>query len=107
VADRHVGLQPGRSWAALTHLPALRALADDFEVVGVANTSFASAELAARECGLPRALASVDDQVGSRDVDIVVVTVKVPHHQSIVNAAVDAGFSGSREAIGPRSTGAD
>jgi len=86
-----VGLQPGRSWAAIAHLPALRALAEDFEIVGVANTSRASAEAAARECGLPRAFSSVEDLVASPDVDVVAVTVKVPHHQSIVNAAVDAG----------------
>jgi predicted dehydrogenase len=39
-----VGLQPGRSWAARAHIPALRALSDDFEIAGVANTSLASAE---------------------------------------------------------------
>ncbi len=42
-----VGLQPGRSWAARAHVPALRALPQDFEIVGVANTSLASAEEAA------------------------------------------------------------
>jgi predicted dehydrogenase len=86
-----VGLQPGRSWAAVAHLPALRALAEDFEIVGVANTSRASAEAAARECGLSHAFASVEDMVTSPDIDVVAVTVKVPHHQGIVNAAVDAG----------------
>jgi len=43
VLKRHrvgiVGLEPGRSWAALAHLPALRALKDDYEVIGVANRS--------------------------------------------------------------------
>ncbi len=86
-----VGLQPGRSWGAIAHVPALGSLAKEFEIVGVANRSNASAEAAARECGLPRAFASVADLVGSPDVDVVVVTVKVPHHQSIVNAALDAG----------------
>ena len=42
-----VGLQPGRSWAAMAHLPALRHLSDDFDVVGVANSSHASAQAAA------------------------------------------------------------
>lgn len=42
-----VGLQPGRSWAARAHIPALRALSDHFEIVGIANTSKASAEEAA------------------------------------------------------------
>lgn len=46
-----VGLEPGRSWAARAHVPALRALSDDIEIVGVANTSLASAETAAAAAG--------------------------------------------------------
>jgi len=38
------GLQPGRSWAARAHVPALRALSGLYEIAGVANTSRASAE---------------------------------------------------------------
>ena len=54
-----VGLQPGRSWAAVAHLPALRHLSDDFEIVGVANSSQASAQAAAAACGIPRAFADL------------------------------------------------
>jgi predicted dehydrogenase len=86
-----VGLQPGRSWAARAHVPALRALADDFEIVGIANTSRASAEAAAAATGIPRAFDGVADLVASPDVDIVAVTVKVPHHLKLVKAAIDAG----------------
>jgi predicted dehydrogenase len=86
-----VGLQPGRSWGAVAHVPALRALSDDYEIVGVANTSRASAEAAAAACGLPRAFTDVPELVASPDVDIVAVTVKVPHHFEIVRAAIEAG----------------
>ncbi|CAH1662393.1 MULTISPECIES: Gfo/Idh/MocA family oxidoreductase [unclassified Chelatococcus] len=86
-----VGLQPGRSWAARAHIPALRALSRDYEIVGVANTSRASAEAAAAACNIPRAFADVSELVASPAVDIVAVTVKVPHHFEIVKAAVDAG----------------
>jgi predicted dehydrogenase len=86
-----VGLQPGRSWAARAHVPALRALADDYEIVGVANTSRDSAEAAAATCGIPRAFANVAELVASPEVDIVAVTVKVPHHLQIVKAAIAAG----------------
>jgi predicted dehydrogenase len=86
-----VGLQPGRSWAALAHVPALRTLTNDFEIVGVANTSLASAQAAATACGLPRAFDGVADLVACPDVDIVAVTVKVPHHFEIVKAAIEAG----------------
>jgi predicted dehydrogenase len=86
-----VGLQPGRSWAAVAHLPALRYLSDDFDVVGVANSSHASAQAAAAACGIPRAFADLGEMVTSPDVDIVAVTVKVPAHWDIVRAALDAG----------------
>jgi predicted dehydrogenase len=86
-----VGLQPGRSWAARAHVPALRLLADDFEIVGVANTSRVSAERAAAATGISRAFADVAELVASPDVDIVTVTVKVPHHLEIVTAALEAG----------------
>ena len=86
-----VGLQPGRSWGAIAHVPALRALPDDFEVVGVANTSRASAQAAAAACGIPRAFTDVAELVASPEVDIVTVTVKVPHHLEIVTAAIEAG----------------
>lgn len=86
-----VGLQPGRGWAARAHIPALRALSDTFEIAGVANTSRASAEKAAAATGLPRAFADVADLIATPDIDIVTVTVKVPHHLEIVKAAIDAG----------------
>ena len=86
-----VGLQPGRSWAARAHVPALRALSETFEIVGVANTSLASAEKAAAATGLPRAFADVAELIAAPEVDIVTVTVKVPPHLEIVKAAIEAG----------------
>jgi predicted dehydrogenase len=86
-----VGLQPGRSWAARAHIPALRALPETFEIIGVANTSRASAEAAAAEIGRPRAFADVDDMIAAPEIDIVTVAVKVPHHLAIVKAAIEAG----------------
>jgi len=86
-----VGLQPGRSWASRGHIPALRALPADFEIAGVANTSRASAEAAAAAAGISRAFADVAELVASPDVDIVAVTVKVPHHLELVRAAIDGG----------------
>ena len=86
-----VGLQPGRSWAARAHIPALRALSESYEIVGVANTSLASAEKAAAATGLPRAFADVAELVAAQEVDVVTVTVKVPHHLEIVKAAIEAG----------------
>jgi predicted dehydrogenase len=86
-----VGLQPGRSWAARAHVPALRALSESYEIAGVANTSLASAEKAAAATGLPRAFVDVAELIAAPDVDIVAVTVKVPHHLKIVKAAIAGG----------------
>jgi predicted dehydrogenase len=86
-----VGLDPGRGWAVRAHIPALRALSDAFEIVGVANTSKASAEAAAAAIGLPRAFANVAELVAARDIDIVTITMKVPFHLAIAKAAIEAG----------------
>jgi predicted dehydrogenase len=86
-----VGLQPGRSWAAFAHLPALRFLSDRFEIAGVANSSLKSAEAAAAACGIPHAFANVSEMAASPDIDIIAVTVKVPAHFELVSAALEAG----------------
>jgi predicted dehydrogenase len=86
-----IGLQPGRSWAARAHIPALRALSETFEIVGVANTNRASAEAAAAATGLPKAFSNVAELIAAPEVDIVSVTVKVPAHLEIVKAAIEAG----------------
>jgi predicted dehydrogenase len=86
-----IGMQPGRSWGAVAHVPALRALAVDFAIIGVANTTQASAEAAAKACNLPQAFANASALIASPEVDVVVVTVKVPHHFAIVREAIAAG----------------
>jgi predicted dehydrogenase len=86
-----VGVQPGRSWAAMAHIPALRAQPDHYTIVGLANTSPESAKRAAEATGIGRAFDSVDGMVAAPDVEIVVVTVKVPHHDEIVRKALNAG----------------
>jgi len=88
-----VGLNASRGWAASAHIPALRALSEDFELVGVANTSLASAQAAAKAFGIPRAFESVEALAASPDIDVVAVTVKVPHHLQVVRAAIEGGKS--------------
>lgn len=86
-----IGLNPGIHWAASAHVPALAVLGDDYELVGVANTSLASAERAAEAFGMPHAFEDAKALASSEEVDLVVVTVKVPHHHELVSAALDAG----------------
>jgi len=86
-----IGLNPGIHWAATAHVPALRALPDAFTITGVANTSHASARNAAEAFGLPHAFEHAQALVESPEVDLVVVTVKVPHHYALVRMALEAG----------------
>ena len=86
-----IGLNPGIHWAATAHVPAVQALPGQYEVVGVANTSHASAKRAAEAFGLPYAFENAAALVNSPEVDLVVVTVKVPHHRELVTAALNAG----------------
>ncbi|MHB1586927.1 MAG: Gfo/Idh/MocA family protein [Acidiferrobacteraceae bacterium] len=86
-----IGVEPGRSWAARGHIPALRALPQSFEIIGVANTTKASAEAAATATGLSKAFADITELLAAPEVDIVTVAVKVPHHLAIVKAAIAAG----------------
>lgn len=86
-----IGLQPSRSWASVAHIPALRALSDTFDIVGVANTKKESAEKAAEAYGIPRAFANAAELAADPSVDIVTITVKVPHHLALAKIAFDAG----------------
>jgi predicted dehydrogenase len=86
-----IGLNPGMHWAATAHIPALKALAGEFVVAGVANTSLESARNTADAFGLPHAFENAHALVNSPDIDLVVVTVKVPHHRELVTAALKAG----------------
>jgi predicted dehydrogenase len=82
-----VGVEPGRSWSALAHLPALRAL-PQFEVVAIANSSLDSARRAADAEGVPRAYGGHEGLVADPDVDLVIVTVKAPAHRPVVMDAL-------------------
>ena len=86
-----VGLSAQRGWGSVAHIPALHALSDDMELVGVANSSRASAEASKEAFGLKRAFDSVDRLVKSTDLDVVVVSVKVLHHHELVIKALEAG----------------
>src|SRR5690606_29072582 len=55
------------------------------------NTSLASARKAADAFGLPHAFENPQALVGSPEIDLVVVTVRVPYHRELVTAALNAG----------------
>lgn len=86
-----IGVQPDRSWAAVAHIPALRAQPEDYEVVALSTTKQASADAAAERYGVPHAFDSAEKLVACPGVDLVAVTVKVPHHLELVRTAIAAG----------------
>lgn len=86
-----IGLNPKGQWASTAHLPALHLLKDDFEITGVANTSYESAKIAAEAFKIPYAFENADALIHSEHIDLVVVTVKVPYHFELVKAALEAG----------------
>jgi len=85
-----VGVSPVRGWAATAHIPALRAL-PDYEIRALSTHDPESAH-AAGELFKVRVVFSDHRQLVTQpDIDIVAITVKVPHHRELVSAALDAG----------------
>jgi predicted dehydrogenase len=84
-----VGASPTRGWALDTHLPALHGL-PDFEIVAVATTRLESAEETARNWNVPHAYGDSAELFADPDVDVAVISVKVPYHFDLVRAALEA-----------------
>src|SRR5207302_7065220 len=77
--------------AAQAHIPALKSLSDDFEITALSTTRRESADAARKLFGVPAAFDNHQELVNSAAVDVVAVTVKVPHHLELASAALDAG----------------
>jgi predicted dehydrogenase len=85
-----IGVSPARGWAATAHIPALRAL-PNYEVRALSASSEESARAAGELFGVRNVFADYEQLVEQPDVDVVAVTVKVPHHRKLVAAALSAG----------------
>ena len=86
-----IGANPDRGWAAQAHIPALRSLADDFEITALSTSRRESADAAGKRFAVSLAFDNHQDLVNSADVDVVAITVKVPHHLELASASLDAG----------------
>jgi predicted dehydrogenase len=86
-----IGANPDRGWAAQAHIPALRSLADDFEITALSTSRLESADAASTLFGVPAAFDNHQELVNSPAVDVVAVTVKVPYHLELATAALEAG----------------
>src|SRR5438552_9350755 len=86
-----IGANPDRGWAAQAHIPALKSLPNDFEITALSTSRRESAAAASKRFGVPLGFDNHEDLVNSADVDVVAITVKVPHHFELATEALDAG----------------
>ncbi|PTE12373.1 Gfo/Idh/MocA family protein [Mesorhizobium helmanticense] len=87
-----IGVHPDRGWASTAHVPALRDL-PQFSLSVVSHHRIETARASAEKFGFQRAVSSTEELVNHPDVDLVVVTVRVPEHLRVVTAALEAGKS--------------
>src|SRR5216683_419579 len=85
-----VGVSPVRGWAATAHIPALRAL-PNYEIRALTAHSAESARAAGEVFGVGAVFSDHEQLLTQPDIDVVTVTVKVPHHRQVVSAALAAG----------------
>ncbi|MEU5418447.1 Gfo/Idh/MocA family protein [Streptomyces sp. NPDC020799] len=85
-----IGASPERSWAARAHIPALTA-SPEYSITAVGTSRPESAHAAARQVGAAHAFTDARQLVEDPGVDLVVITVKVPAHAELAQAALTAG----------------
>jgi predicted dehydrogenase len=85
-----VGVSPVRGWAATAHIPALRAL-PNYQIRALSAHNAESARAAGELFGVDAVFSDHQQLVTQPDIDLVAVTVKVPHHRELVSAALAAG----------------
>src|SRR5437667_7968613 len=85
-----IGVSPVRGWAATAHIPALRAL-PNYEIRALSGHSAESARAAGEAFGVSAVFSDPKQLMSQPDIDVVAVTVKVPHHRELVSAALAAG----------------
>src|SRR5947209_5778160 len=85
-----IGVNPARGWAAEAHIPALRAL-PNYEIRALSGHSAEAARAAGDVFGVSAVFTDHELLVTQPDIEIVAVTVKVPHHRELVSAALSAG----------------
>jgi predicted dehydrogenase len=85
-----VGVSMERGWAKTAHIPALHAL-DEYEIRGVSARRQETADRSARELGLDLAFIDHRQLIERPEIDLVVITVKVPDHYAVVKDTLAAG----------------
>lgn len=82
-----VGGSMNNKWASQTHIPALLKH-PNLDITAIGTSRMESARQSADEVGATLAFDDAKKLAASEDVDMVVVSVKVPHHYEAVMAAI-------------------
>src|SRR5438477_11435375 len=82
--------QGGSGWGANAHVPALKAL-PHYELKAVCTSHADTAKASAAAFGAEQAFHRFGDMAGRRDVDVIVVCVRVPGHRELGLAGLQAG----------------
>src|SRR5881409_2247237 len=85
-----IGVSPIRGWATTAHIPALRAL-PNYEIRALSAHNAESVRAIGEAFGVSAVFSDHEQLVTQPDIDVVAVTVKVPHHRELVSAALAAG----------------
>jgi predicted dehydrogenase len=82
--------QGGSGWGANAHVPALRVL-PEYELKAVCTAHEDTARASAARFGAELAFHDINQMVAHPDIDLIVVSVKVPVHYELVMPALRAG----------------
>src|SRR5262249_12955868 len=82
--------QGGSGWGQNAHVPALKAL-PGYELKAVCTAHEDTAKASAAAFGAQRAFHRFSDMAGDRDIDLIVVCVRVPRPRELVMAGLPAG----------------
>jgi predicted dehydrogenase len=85
-----VGVSAVRGWAATAHIPALRVL-PNYQIRALSAHNPDSARAAGELFGVDAVFLDHEQLVTQPEVDVVAITVKVPHHRELAAAALNAG----------------
>ena len=82
----------GSGWGANAHVPALQAL-PEYELKAVCTAHADTAKASAEKFGAQLAFHDMQEMVAHPEVDLVAVVVRVPQHNELVMAALEANKS--------------
>src|SRR3954468_3368978 len=82
--------QGGSGWGANAHVPAIKLL-PEYELKAVCTSREETAQASKEKFGAELAFHDINDMAAHPDIDLIVVSVRVPWHKDLVMAGLKAG----------------